>query len=52
LISTVEWDQRKDIESGFLYAARFTKPMPQMIIAGGAGNNDLKIFENNVDSTA
>jgi hypothetical protein len=51
LISTVEWESRKDVEAGFIFATRFSKPLPHLIIAGGAGNNDLKIFENNADQS-
>ena len=32
-----------------MYAARFTKPSPQLIVAGGAGKNEIKFFENNID---
>ncbi len=53
LIANVEWESgRKDLESGFVFATRFTKPNPNMIIAGGAGKNEVKIFENNCDGSA
>lgn len=53
LIQNVEWDTtKKDQESGFLYGARFSKPQPDLIFTGGAGRNEIKIFENNIDGTA
>lgn len=36
---------------GFVYATRFSKPIPNLILAGGAGRNEVKIFENNVDGS-
>lgn len=51
LVATIDWDLRGDIETGYVYAARFTKPYPQIIVAGGAGKNEVKFFENNVDSS-
>jgi len=35
-----------------LFGARFSKPNPNFIIAGGAGKNEVKIFENNADGSA
>lgn len=54
LITNVEWElsSKKDLEAGFVYAARFSKPHPDLIFAGGAGRNEIKIFENNVDGSA
>ena len=53
LIANVDWESgRKDLETGFVFGARFTKPNPNMIIAGGAGKNEVKIFENNCDGSA
>jgi len=54
LISNIEWEatSRKDIESGFVFGARFSKPIPNFIIAGGAGKKEVKIFENNADGSA
>jgi len=43
---------KKDLESGFVLGARFSFPKPDLIFAGGAGRNQLKIFENNIDSSA
>ena len=54
MIHTIEWDSssRKDIDSGFLYATKFSKPSPSFIVAGGAGKNEVKIFENNIEGQA
>lgn len=54
LITNIEWEagSRKDIEAGFVYGARFSKPEPHFIFAGAGGKNELKIFENNVDGSA
>ena len=54
MISTIEWESssRKDVEAGFLFATRFSKPNPNLIIAGGAGKNEVKVFENNADGNA
>jgi len=54
LIYNIDWEtsSRKDIESGYLFGARFSKPNPNFIIAGGAGKNEIKIFENNADGSA
>lgn len=35
-----------------MYGARFSRPNPNLIFAGGAGRNEVKIFENNIDSSA
>lgn len=54
LIHNVEWEatSKKDAEAGFVYGARFSRPDPHLIIAGGAGRNEIKVFENNVDGAA
>lgn len=54
LVHTVEWEatSKKDIEAGYVYGARFSRPDPHLIIAGGAGRNEIKVFENNVDGSA
>lgn len=54
LVQTVEWEatSKKDQEAGFVYGARFSKPDPNLIIAGGAGRNEVKVFENNLDGSA
>jgi COMPASS component SWD3 len=54
LIQTVEWEasSKKDLETGFIYGAKFSKPSPQLIFAGGAGRNEVKVFENNIDGSA
>ena len=54
MIQNVEWEisSKKDIEAGFVYASRFSKPSPHLIFAGGAGRNEIKIFENNIDGSA
>lgn len=31
---------------------KFSKPNPNLILAGGAGKNEFKIFENNADGSA
>lgn len=51
LIQNIDWEisQKKDPEAGFLFATRFMRPRPDLIFAGGAGKNELKIFENNCD---
>ena len=43
---------KRDLESGFVLGTRFSHPHPDLIFAGGAGRNELKIFENNVDGSA
>lgn len=54
LIHSIEWEtsSRKDIETGFAFATRFSKPNPHFIVAGGGGKNEVKIFENNLDGAA
>lgn len=54
LIQNVEWEasSKKDPEVGFVYGARFSRPTPHLIFAGGAGKSEVKIFENNCDNTA
>ena len=42
---------KKDLEAGFVLGARFSQPHPDLIFAGGAGRNELKIFENNIDGS-
>jgi hypothetical protein len=51
---TVDWESssRKDPETGFLFATRFSKNNANLIISGGAGKNELKVFENNADGSA
>lgn len=53
LIQTIDWEasSKKDLETGFVYGAKFSKPDPHLIFAGGAGRNELKVFENNVDGS-
>lgn len=52
-MNNIEWEMtsRKDLEAGYLYATRFSKPKPNIIIAGGAGKNEVKVFENNADGS-
>ncbi|CDW81377.1 wd repeat protein [Stylonychia lemnae] len=54
LIYNIDWESssRKDIESGYLYGAKFSRPHPNYIVAGGAGKNEVKVFENNADGSA
>jgi hypothetical protein len=54
LINNIDWESssRKDIEAGYVYATRFSKPDPHFIIAGSGGKNEVKVFENNVDGSA
>ena len=54
LINNIDWESssRKDVEAGYVYATRFSKPDPHFIIAGGGGKNEIKVFENNVDGSA
>ena len=54
IIHNIEWEasSKKDLEAGFVYGTRFSKRNPDMIFAGGAGRNEVKIFENNVDGSA
>lgn len=54
LIYNIDWESssRKDIEAGYVFGAKFSKPNPNLIIAGGAGKNEVKIFENNADGSA
>ena len=51
LVQNIEWElsQKKDPEVGFVFGALFMKPKPDLIFAGGAGKNELKVFENNCD---
>lgn len=53
LIANIDWESssRKDFESGYIFATRFSKPRPDLIIAGSAGKNEVKIFENNADGS-
>ena len=52
LVQTFDYDiTKKDLESGFVLGARFSQPHPDLIFAGGAGRNELKIFENNIDGS-
>jgi hypothetical protein len=39
------------LESGFVLATKFSQPNPDLIFAGGAGRNELKIFENDIDGS-
>jgi len=50
-MNNIDWEtsSRKDSEAGYVFATRFSKPTPNIIIAGGAGKNEVKIFENNAD---
>lgn len=54
LIHNIEWESssRKDGEAGYVFGTRFSKPNPNLIIAGGAGKNEVKLFENNADGSA
>jgi hypothetical protein len=54
LIYNIEWDSssRKDPDSGFLFATRFSKSSPNYIFGGGGGKNEVKVFENNADGSA
>ncbi len=54
LIYNIDWDtsSRKDPESGFLFATRFSKSTPNYMFGGGAGKNEVKVFENNADGSA
>lgn len=52
LVSNFDYEvTRKDLESGYVLGTRFSQPHPDLIFAGGAGRNELKIFENNVDGS-
>jgi hypothetical protein len=54
LVHNIEWEisQKKDPEAGFLFATRFMRGKPDLIFAGGAGKNEMKVFENNCDGAA
>ena len=53
LIQTFDYEvTKKDLESGYVLGTRFSQPRPDLIFAGGAGRNQLKIFENNIDNSA
>jgi WD40 repeat protein len=41
----------KDLDSGFIFSTKFSND-GNFIIAGGAGKNELKVFNNNADSNA
>ena len=48
---TFEYNQSLgDYSSGYVYATRFTKD-GNFIIAGGGGKNELKVFQNNSDTS-
>lgn len=53
LIQSIDWEitAKKDPEAGFVLGTRFSRPRPNVIFAGGAGKNELKIFENNIDGS-
>ncbi len=52
LVHTFDYDiTKKDLEAGFVLSTRFSRPHPDLIFAGGAGRNELKIFENNIDGS-
>ena len=50
-VHTFEWNQSRDLDSGYCFGARFTSD-GNFIVAGGAGNNELKVYMNNSDTTA
>lgn len=54
LIHNIEWEtsSRKDLDAGYIFGCRFSKPNPSLIIAGGAGKNEIKLLENNADGSA
>ena len=54
LIQSIDWEltSKKDIEAGFVFGTRFSKPKADLIFAGGAGKNEVKVFENNCDGSA
>ena len=54
LIQNVDWEAtaKKDFDAGFSLATKFSKPNPNLIFSGGAGKNEIKIFENNIDGSA
>ena len=54
LIANIDWESstRKDIEAGYVFGTRFSKPDPHFIFAAAGGKNEIKIFENNVDGSA
>ena len=54
LVQNIDWEisQKKDLEAGFLFGTRFMRGKPDLIFAGGAGKNEMKVFENNCDGAA
>lgn len=54
LIQNVDWEAttKKDFDAGYALATKFSKPKPNLIFSGGAGKNEIKIFENNIDGSA
>ena len=50
-VHTWEWNQSRDLDSGYCFSTKFTND-GNFIIAGGAGNNELKVYMNNSDTTA
>lgn len=39
------------MESGYVFGTKFSKPNPNIIVAGSAGKNEVKFFENNADGS-
>jgi WD40 repeat protein len=54
LITNIDWESssRKDVEAGYVFGTRFSKPNPDFIFASSGGKNEVKIFENNLDGSA
>jgi hypothetical protein len=51
MVTSFDWENRVSADTGFVCAAKFSKPIPHLIYAGGAGKNEIKIFENNPDGS-
>lgn len=51
-VHTWEWNQQmRDTDSGYCFSTRFTND-GNFIVAGGAGNNEVRVFANNSDTSA
>lgn len=49
-MAVLDWDTRKEHDTGYVFATRFAKPHGNAIFCGSAGKNEMKIFDNNGDN--
>jgi WD40 repeat protein len=45
LLSTIDWDEKKQSDCVFVYSAMFDKKIGENILAGGTGRNEMKMFD-------